>query len=100
MVLWDSSPASSQSAGFLNKVSLNSSSLSMYLVCHEASSMSLNSVTQLVRGNVGNGEEKRVLFDSQGMETNKMSVYRRMDQQKYGAYIQWNIIQPSITSNI
>ena len=103
MVLWDSSPASSQSAGFLNKVAipcLNSLSLSMYLVCHEASSMSLNSVTQLARGDIGNGEEKRVLFDSQGMETNKMSVNRRMDRQKYGVYIQWNIIQPSITSNI
>ena len=62
--------------------------------------MSLNLVTQLSRGDIGNGEEKRVLFDSQGMETNKMSVNRRMDEEEHGVYIQWDITQSSISSNI
>ena len=44
--------------------------------------------------------KRRVLSDSQSMETNKMSVNRRMDEEKHGVYIQWNIIQPSVTSNI
>ena len=64
------------------------------LVCHEANSISLESITQLARGDTGNGEEKRLLFDSQSMETNKMSVNRRMDEEKHSVYIQWNIIQP------
>ena len=51
MVLWDSSPASSRSAGFLNKISIppcpNSSSL-VLLACHVASSRSLDSVTAIM----------------------------------------------------
>ena len=47
MVLWDTSPPSSRSAGFLNQVAiscLNDSSLDL-LACREASRMSLDLVT-------------------------------------------------------
>ena len=97
MVLWDTSPPSSQSAGFLRKVAipcLNTSSLDV-LSCHAASSMSLDLVIQLERGEIGRPEKKSVLFDSQGMETSKVSVNRRMGKENVvGVYIQCNIIQP------
>ena len=51
MVLWDSSPASSWSASFLNKISIppchNSSSL-VLLACHMVSSKSLDSVIAIM----------------------------------------------------
>ena len=51
MVLWDISPPSSRSAGFLNKVAIpcpNSLSLDL-LACHAVSGMSLDWVTQALK---------------------------------------------------